>query len=202
MIGCNTHARTHARTHRFNGRFTVKPGLVGFHLILSLYSPVASPGSEIRVGTGGIEDGSLPEGSKDRAPVGSEVWGQSPLQKTNICKQFAAEKCFSTQIYKSVLHLPYLPKNYSDLCESHDSRGGAGQGGPTRGYATAIHPYPEHPHRTYFVLPTPYRRSPLDSAGGLPFPRPRQRPALFFYSSSSDATDFDFVGRAIFCCSI
>ena len=74
---------------------------------------MAWPGSEVRVGTGGLVDGSSPAGSRGGALVG--VWGEAlgsliyadSLQLSNVFlsstvvhKFYAADKCFSCQAIK------------------------------------------------------------------------------------------------------
>ena len=65
--------------------------LVYFTFVYS--STVASPGSEVRVGTEGLGDG-----SPQRGPEAEPRWwyGEKPPEARYI--QFAAVKCFSTQV--------------------------------------------------------------------------------------------------------
>jgi len=96
------------------------------------------------VGIGGLGDGSPPRGSRGGAPV---LGAKSP--RSQIQKQFAAVKCFSTHVSCRV-RPPYLAKNSSDLRESHDpTRPGQGGHGTCPPVAmlpiTVIFPY-------YYIL--------------------------------------------------
>jgi len=95
-------------------------------------------GSEVEVGTGGLEDG-IPQrgpGAEHRWRSGSEA---PRIQKPDIYKHFVAVKCFSTQVCCRVRPpSSLLPKNSSDLSESHDPTR-PGQGGHVRLTVLAVY---------------------------------------------------------------
>ena len=89
-----------------------------------------SQGLEVKVGTGSLEDGSPPVGCRGRAPVGVEA-PRSQICIYTICSGqtrfrnvFIEDIRCTFRLMRSLLlphHTP--PKNYSNLCKSHDPPG-------------------------------------------------------------------------------
>ena len=108
--------------------------------------PVALPGSEIRVGTGGLGDGSLPAGSRGGATVGSG--GEAPRSQIYADSLQLSNAFLRRFVAKSILHLP--KKNFQQLARSHDPIR-PGQGGHVR---THVHPWLRYWwHQRNLVMP-------------------------------------------------